>query len=470
MSRSSDEGRAPGPALQLLRVLLERRESGTLELESFAASRTLRIHDGEIWLPSGHPLSELARGTTEQRSLAARRFAQSLLDQPSRHARFDPSPAAPGAEGGPRIAVASVLRWTARLASDAVWPRRLLPAQDVALVAAERLPPSAEVDGWAPEELWVLERLRQPMSLGELLDQSPMDAAALRATLAGLVLSGFVRLAGEPPATAADPAALAERLRDRMAASLAEKPLELDGERYRERVASLLARAGGLNHYELLGVASDAGAAEIAAAFEDLARLVHPSNAGVYELEGQRRALDYLFEQACRAYQTLSDLDARIVYDRRHQIEAAAVALPESERRAEAAALARSNFRRAVDEEAMGDLHTALQLLEQVVRIDPRAEYWRALARLQCRNVAWLTRAIESLKSALELDPQSSEIRYELATLLERRGDFPHARALYQSAASGTPPHPGARAALARLDADRADGAGGLFGKLLGRS
>jgi tetratricopeptide (TPR) repeat protein len=142
---------------------------------------------------------------------------------------------------------------------------------------------------------------------------------------------------------------------------------------------------------------------------------------------------------------------------------------PDAERRpAEAQRMAKALFERARYEESIDEIYNAVQLAEQAARTDPRAEYWSTLGRLQARNKAWRTRAIESYKNALELDPQDGDVRFALGRLYEQTGDAERARAQYQAAASTRPPHAEARAALDRLGG-AARGGSGAFGRLFRR-
>ncbi|HLF56918.1 MAG TPA: DnaJ domain-containing protein, partial [Thermoanaerobaculia bacterium] len=266
---------------------------------------------------------------------------------------------------------------------------------------------------------------------------------------------------------------LVELLRARIGASLRERPLGLLDDALQRRLEALARGASAMNHYELLGVKLDAEESEIQAAFEGLARLVHPSHAerpGVILSSGE---LDGLFERAVAAMRTLGDPALRAVYDDSHGFSRA----PDqdsSDRRLEIAELARREFERARYEERNGDLHSALVLYEQAAAMAPSAEHWLGLARLQAKNPAWGGRALESFRRALELDPQrAGEIRFAMAGVLERSGKLDEAVSYYQSALQGPASPAGAREALERL-AGQGHGkepraAGGRLGRLFRR-
>ncbi len=72
---------------------------------------------------------------------------------------------------------------------------------------------------------------------------------------------------------------MVQRLGERIARALDEEPVVLEPEAHRARLADLLARIGGLNHYELLEIPTSATAEEVHAGYERLGRLAHPANA-----------------------------------------------------------------------------------------------------------------------------------------------------------------------------------------------
>lgn len=461
MSVDPGSGRALS-LLEHLRRLHLRRATGVLHCESHDRSRDFFLRDGDLWFPAAHALARRAAEVRDTASESARRQGwRELIDLllptleggRTRSATFSEGESAlPGDLEGP-VPTAALLRRAWQTASGGA-DGAPLPRADERL-SLSGSPSSQDALGWSPEELWILERLRQPMTIVELERQSPMPPAALRAALRGLRALGLVARADEHASRSTPEASgeLSSRLRERIALSLAEEPLELAPAEARRRIVELLSTAGGLDHYELLGIRRAADAAAVQSAFERLARLVHPQQAERLALEGQREALEFLFERATEAYHVLSDPELRLAYDRGHGIAPEGPAPDEAERRQEVMKVARALFRQAQMEEKVGEVYTAVQLLEQAAQADPRAEYFVALGRLQARNPAWLSRALESYRRALELDPESGAVRFALGLLLERSGDLAQARHALQSAASAAVPHPEAHAALARVSA-----------------
>jgi len=199
---------------------------------------------------------------------------------------------------------------------------------------------------------------------------------------------------------------------ERIARSLAERPLELGAEEHRERVAAMLREVGGATFYQLLSLGPTASPEKVHEGYERVARLVHPSHAPSLGLEGREAVLEVLFERATAAYVTLSHPGKRRDYDR----EIGPAGWPESgsgkSRAEENRDRARGYFNRATAFAAKEDFHFAIELLRDAVRIDPQAKYFVLLGDLQTRNQHWLRHAVESYARALEIggpDPQVEE-------------------------------------------------------------
>lgn len=486
--------------LEVVREVHVRRASGLLEIDSPGQRRRLHFIDGELHLPGAHPLAQhLAREVASVRATAARpgpeaaaarqrllqlveRIARVISDWRVGDYRFEPGePSSAGDLVGP-LPTRRLLMLGATLGvSEEELLQRLGGAEARWTSGADAEGP-ADLLGLSPEERFVLERLRGPMPVRQLLAEAPevpgetlLRVAQLRAV--GLVVSvrepGQSRSAGA--AATEDGRLLLEKLSERIRGRLEEEPIELGEAEHRALVGDLLARFGGLDHYELLGVRPDASEAKIQEAYERIARRVHPSHAARLGLAGRAAALAMLFETVTTAYRTLSDPESRRRYNERHLIDVSPE-ISATDRQQEARTLARSHFERALSYSSAGDVHSAIQLLEQASRIDPQSEYLSHLARHLARNPNWRERALETYRTALELDPKNAEIRYEMGMLHEELGDPARARASYSAALSAAPSHAGARQRLERLLDDGKEGPGGegskgrgFFARLFGR-
>jgi tetratricopeptide (TPR) repeat protein len=241
-----------------------------------------------------------------------------------------------------------------------------------------------------------------------------------------------------------------QRFAERIGRDLAGRPLVLDADSHRSRLADQLAHAGGQTAYELLAVSSSANEAEVHEAYQRLARLAHPHHAARLELAGGDRPLWLLFEQATAAYLALSQPERRRRYDER----LAGMSRPPATRTpsgAERRNLARSYYERAealIDAE---DFHFAIELLKQAVHTHPRPEYYVLLGRAQAKNPNWLRHALDSYRKALDLGAEDPRISIALGRLCEEMEQFEEARRHYESALGQNPAEPDARAGLARL-------------------
>ncbi|KAB2965963.1 MAG: tetratricopeptide repeat protein [Thermoanaerobaculia bacterium] len=471
---------APASLLRILLGLRARRATGVLEIQAGGSSRRLFLVEGELHLPGGHPL--------------AQRVAERLAALRAQRGRpLDPED--PLHELVQRIGEVfsewRPERWTFRaglgaLPTDLVGP---LPTWRVLGVMAGAGLDDAEVErrlgdpeqrlvavpvapdptglGPTPEEALLLERLRLPMNVAEVLAGSPVPRPELARHLARLLALGAVRWAdGAPePEPAADREFVA-RIAERIERGLADQPLALSVEEQRARVADLLVRHGGLDHYELLGIPALARVEEVQVAFEELARLTHPVHATRLGLPAGERALRVLFEAAARAYETLMDPERRRRYNESQLIELPAGGPTGERREAERREVARAVFERAQAYAGAGELHNAILLLEQAVQTDPRSEYWAALARLQARNPSWSDRALASFRQAIQLDPNSADIRFGVGQLFEQLGDLERARAQYAAALRLNPGHLEANARMAEVSAARGEGKAGRGGLL----
>jgi hypothetical protein len=168
----------------------------------------------------------------------------------------------------------------------------------------------------------------------------------------------------------------------------------------RERIAGLVREMGEATHYELLGIEPTASALEVHEGFERTARLVHPDNAARLGFSGREGALQVLFERATEAYLTLSAIDRRKAYDREMgpRLWKPRAAAPKIAPADEAARL----FERARALAAAEQVHPAIELLRESVRIFPKAESLALLGTLEAKNPHWLRDAEQHLERAID--------------------------------------------------------------------
>lgn len=487
--------------LEVLQDLHFQRLTGVLEVDGGEHKRRLFLRNGSLYLAGTHPLARrlgaLVEALSEKGNPAAAAEARDrFLELVERMARVI---------GDWRTGQFRFVNDPAALAPDLVGPlptRRLLmvgtilglqPAQLVARLGGERVNLAAvpelefpedprDLLGLAPEEQFLLERLRQPMTLGEIVAESPLDRQQTQEVLVQLLAARKLRVVGrtDPAAMAADAAAAAPHhdaalLRSfsvRFERNLREEPLQLPPEQFRARVADLFARVGAMNFYELLEVEPAASVEQVQSRYEALARLVHPANEAAYGLTGLKPMLAMLFERATQGYLALSDPERRRLYNQSQAIDLAASRVTGAEREIESQELARKYFDQSQSLVARGDFHSAVELLQLAVALDRRSEYLCALARVELKNPKWLERAADSCRAALEIDPQNAEVRYLLGEIYELRGDMERARGQFAAATRSNPAHAQANAKLRNLPATKPAqpaAEGGLFSRIFRR-
>lgn len=206
---------------------------------------------------------------------------------------------------------------------------------------------------------------------------------------------------------------------ERIARGLAERPLAVPAREHKERVAELLRQLGEATFYHLLGLDPASGARDVHEAYDEVARLVHPSHAHRVGLEGREGVLKLLFERATLGYLTLVETDRRKQYDREvgparwTALRTSTASREEEARRclARARALAESE-----------DFHSAIELLRQSVRLAPGADAYGLLGLLLAKNPQWLDEALDALERAVEMGATEPGLPEALKEVREKLG------------------------------------------------
>lgn len=480
---------------EVLQELHFRRSTGVLEVDSGETKRRLYLRDGSLYLAGTHPLARrlgetvraLSDASKSTAATAARKRCLDLVERMARvisewrsgHFQFVDGLTGLGVELVGPLPTRRLLMMGGTVGATPEALTARLGGERLHLVLVPDKGGSAEADdllGLGPEEQFLLERLRQPMTLGATIAESPVDRETTLQRLAQLLAARKIRVLerADPALGAAPPhaAALLQSLSLRFERNLKEEPLELAQEEFKARIAELFSGLGAMNFYELLGADPASSTEVVQSKYEALARQVHPSNETAYGLTGLKEMLALLFERATQAYFVLSDPDRRHQYNQGQVIDLTASQVSGAEREVESKELARRYFDQAQALVARGDFHYAIEMLQTASKLDRKAEYLLALARAEIKNPLWITRAVDSCRAALEVDPQNAEVRYLLGEIYEQQGDTERARSQYAAAARADPGHAQAASKVRNLvspKAPRQEEDNGLFGRIFRR-
>ncbi len=468
----------------VVRSLFLERATGVLEVTVDSGKRRLFFVDGELHLPPSNPLAlqitqrlQAGANPTEIEELMGR-VAAVILAWREGAFTFDPGRAAvPPDAVGPLPTAALVM-------SAAVLARS--EEELVEQLGGERArwaAPSSGGDGtvslsatWAAKvpayrtarlsagELVLRESLAGPATVGDLLggasDRQGMLVSLARLAAVGAIERSEPRVRGETPLDSE----VLRHFAERVGRELRERPVALDAPSHRARLAELLGRLGEVSHYELLGVTADATTDQVHAAYDELARLVHPSHAARLGHKGREEAITLLFEKATEAYLVLSDPERRNRYNRESGIFWTRAGVEPTELPKRSPEVAVKLFTQARDMVQRDELHYAYELLRQALQVDRRPEYYALLAEVQQRNPNWLQHAVDSLREAVNLAPENLAYRRSLGEIYEQMGDRGRARAVYRSILIRAPGDAEAVEAIDRIDGKKSKRKAGFFG------
>lgn len=462
---------------ELIRTLFLERADGVLEVVVARSKRRLFFLGGELHLPPSNALArQVAARLRDGRRGAEVTELMGRIGTLIGGWRVGSFSFDPGRAGVPPNAVgplptAELVMYTAtagRSESELLEQLHGSKARLSTRPMDEGLLRSVHLDA---SEVQLLDHLGDPQTVEQVMNSSTLGRRDVLEKLCRLEAVGLIQ-ASEPRdmvESLVGPEVLS-RFSERVTRELAAEPVALEATAHRARLAELLGRLGEVNYYELLGVPPAAETEEIHAAYDHLARLVHPIHAGRLGLLGREEGMRLLFERATEAYLVLTDPDRRRRYHRDVAIALESAATGgggrDDERSKEAA---KQYFRQAQEMVEQEEYHYALELLRQAVKADPRPEHYALMAEVQVHNPKWLRHAADSLRQAIQLAPENLGYRLALGDLFERLEDPQRARAVYRSILIRQPGHAGATEALAQLDAGPGGRRqGGLLSRLFG--
>jgi len=210
-------------------------------------------------------------------------------------------------------------------------------------------------------------------------------------------------------------------------ASAAAQGPSPEAEALRKEVLDRHERLDEMDHYEVLGVQTNAADAAIKKAYFGLAKRFHPDALTRLGLGSIHREANELFARIAQAYQTLSNPQRRQAYDHG---KASGSPSAEGTRLAQAEAL----YRKGEVLIKVGNFGGALDFLRPCVELWPEeADYQGALGwALYKHKPSAPDRAREHLERALGLSPDDPVLLFRLGTVLRKLGEAERSQELLQ--------------------------------------
>jgi curved DNA-binding protein CbpA len=329
----------------------------------------------------------------------------------------------------------------------------------------------AQASNILPPEGILLSRLDQPAKLEEVLALSKLAELDTYRVLYGLTLSGLVEREfwqnafRTGTAKAPEPKPVAPAVPAPPPADNAEV---IEVENFLQRLSQ------AVNYYEIIQLPTTADNDEIKNAYYALARRYHPDRFHLKAGTPLHAQISSAFARITQAYETLTDANARLVYDKAME-RARQFAKTSAKPTASNTQKSRSdesgsddagpatesnrpefNFREGVAALQVGRINAAITYLATASRLAPnearyRAHYGRALAASEATRRS----AEYEIKAAIKLEPQNALFRTMLAELYFDLGFHRRAQTEVEQALAIDPSSAPARALLRKLEKSR---------------
>lgn len=310
-----------------------------------------------------------------------------------------------------------------------------------------------------PIDGFVISRVDGTLSIDEIVKVTPLEPAAIEASLFALLCAGILDVAPAP-----EPSATTQR------ASTAQF--------LRQEVFDLHGRLGEMPPHEILGVDADASAAQAKAAYMKRAKRYHPDvhhDPALADLRDKLEAIFFALNDAYQAFQDRERAAARKPATGTTSGPAAAPAASSADgviADAERVAQAERMYERANENFQAGRYWEAIALAGEVVYLSQGRLRRRGrilLARAYMKRPESLKKAEQELMTVIAEDAGNVDAQFQLGMLYAQTGRSTRAAATYRRVLELKPGHREATAELQRLEDKGGDGRPGILGKLLGK-
>lgn len=293
-----------------------------------------------------------------------------------------------------------------------------------------------------PNERRFIQGVDGTQMLEAILNVPPIPRERARAILCAMIEAGMVQASDEP----IEAAAVAPAARGRRALT----PPPPAGGKEAAELAPLLEAMRGQTHFEVLGLAPEAEAAEIESAYVRLARAFHPD--AYRARQPQVRALvAQIFERLGEARAVLRDPTRRLSYLRRLERARSTPGVSDKALRA-----AEQGYYAGIEHLRARRFAEAIEALGSAIALVPgQASYhgtlgW-ALYRQAPADPAQTARARAELERAVALDPDDPWLRVSLGRFLAETGQVAPAIASLEAALALRPDLPDIAQEVRRL-------------------
>lgn len=312
-------------------------------------------------------------------------------------------------------------------------PDEMLPSREIPFRQSPEFVARSAGLKMAPQDGYLLSRLEQPVTVGDILSTVPGDEMETKRSL--LIFWAFgvldspvlnqmvpkVDVHRDIPKESASPAPAAP-------ASTAFE--DSSAEQLAANVEQTYRSLSKKDFYTLLDVTGRADLGEIKAAYYRLARKFHPDRFYGMHDPVLKEKVDVIFSAINVAYETLRNSKRRLEYDNA-PVERKVIGATTLNSENTTTTLTKETVSRVAEEHSQkaqkcyeeGNYYQAVQFLRSATQIAPDVpRYWRQLGISLSRNPQWRKEAEDSFQRAMELDPKNPENHLYLGFLYKNSG------------------------------------------------